>query len=105
MIIAALVGAGILVLLVAPTIHRRINANSRAMAEKGRRDRADALRRSSTGAERLISDAAAAVRIRDALLLRGVRVELVQESEGVVLVYERADDETVARAIADFESG
>ncbi len=104
MIIAALIGVGILVLLVAPTIHRRINANSRAAAEQGRRDRADALRRSSSGAERLIADAGVAVRIRDLLLLRGVRVELVRESEGVVVVYERTHEDALERAIAEIEN-
>lgn len=105
MIIAGLVGAGVLVLLVAPTIHRRINARSRSQAEEGRRSRATQLRTSETGRERLFPDATAAVRLRDALLLRGVRVELVRESGGVVLVYDRDDEETVLAAIEEAESG
>lgn len=91
MIIAALVGAGILVLLVAPTIHRRINAKSRESAETRRIERAHTLRESPDGESTVFDTANHAVLVRDRLLLRGVRAEVTQEDGRTTLIYRSVD--------------
>lgn len=100
MVIVGLIGTGFLVLLVAPTVHRRINARSRASAEASRVARANELRSSSDGAVREFDDGAAAIRVRDRLLLRGVRAEVVRGPDHVSLIH-RAVDAAVVDAVID----
>ena len=100
MVIAALIGVGIVVLLVAPTIHRRINAKSRETAESSRIERAQVLRESPEGQSTHFDSAANAVKVRDRLLLRGVRAEVIREGAKTALVY-RSTDAPVVRALMD----
>lgn len=95
MVIVGLIGAGFAVLLVAPTLHRRINARSRAAVEAERVDRANTLRASADGMTRAFADASSAVSVRDRLLLRGVRAEIVPERAETLLIYRVGDQETV----------
>jgi len=99
MVIVGLIGSGFVVLLVAPTIHRSINAKSRAGAETLRVERANALRNTPSGATRELSTAASAVRARDRLLLRGVRAEVVHEGGRTLLIYKVADNSVVDEVI------
>jgi hypothetical protein len=99
MVIVGLIGTGFVVLLVAPTIHRSINAKSRAEAEAARVERANALRNTSSGATRELSAAASAVRARDRLLLRGVRAEVVHEGGRTLLIFNVADSAVVDEVI------
>lgn len=101
MVIAALIGVGFLVLLVAPTLHRSINARSRATVEAKRVGRAHDLRASPEGATRSFADARIAMSVRDRLLLRGVRAEVVSEPNSTVLIYRAADGETLDSVIAE----
>lgn len=98
MVIVALIGAGFVVLLIAPTLHRSINARSRADAEAVRVSRAQALRTSPDGTAREFSTAAGALKTRDRLLLRGVRSEVVHE-EGQTLLIHRVHDGAVVEAV------
>jgi|GEM_PF-1303593 len=100
MVIVGLIVIGFVVLLVAPTVHRRINANSRAIAETGRIERAKALRDSPNGASRTFDTARQAVRVRDRLLLRGVRSELLSEDGDAALIFNSADA-TVVDSVLD----
>ena len=101
MVIVGLIAGGFLVLLVAPTVHRSINAKSRSSVEATRVDRAKSLRDSVDGATRSFSDAASAVQVRDRLLLRGIRTEVVPEGGQVVLIYHSADQSTLDEVIAE----
>ena len=101
MVIVGLIGAGFVVLLVAPTIHRNINAKSRATAEAGRIARANELRASSDGSVREFTDAASAVRVRDRLLLRGVRAEVVPGHGHTALVYHAGDEPVIDEVIRE----
>ena len=101
MVIVGLIAVGFLVLLIAPTVHRSINARSRASVETARVDRANALRDSSDGATRQFGDAATAMRVRDRLLLRGIRTEVVPDRGNVVLIYRLADEPTLKDVIAE----
>jgi hypothetical protein len=103
MVIVALIGSGFVVLLVAPTIHRSINAKSRAGAEAARVERANALRNTPSGATRELSTAASAVRARDRLLLRGVRAEVVHEGGRALLIYNVADNVVVDEVIDELD--
>ena len=102
MIVALVVGAGFIVLLIAPTIHRRINENSRNAAESARLSRANELRNSADGATLVFDRAADATMLRDRLLLRGTRAELVEENGKVLLVYSKADQDVVTDVQDDF---
>ncbi|MFT7473347.1 MAG: hypothetical protein ACI81L_000262 [Verrucomicrobiales bacterium] len=101
MVIVGLIGTGFVVLLVAPTIHRRINARSRHDAETARLERATRLRNSRDGASSTFNSGADAVRVRDRLLLRGVRSELIYEGEQTLLVYPGEDGLVVEGVIAE----
>lgn len=105
MIIALLIGAGLVVLLVAPTIHRNINAKSRREAENQRVSRVASLRASEAGSEREFAKATDAALLRDRLLLRGVRAELIQERGRTLLVYNATDDETVSALTLELDIG
>jgi len=100
MVIAALIGAGVIVLLVAPTIHRRINAKSRETAESSRIERAQVLRESPEGESTHFETTAHAVKVRDRLLLSGVRAEIIRDGAKTALVY-RSVDAPVVRALMD----
>lgn len=99
MILALLLGAGVVVLLIAPTLHRRSVSNSRAGLADARDRRVAELR---AGPDAVEFDLAGkdALRIRDALLLRGVRTEVVRQAGGATLVGHSADREVIVAAIA-----
>lgn len=101
-ILALVVGAGFLTLLVAPTIHRRINAKSRREVAESRAIRARE-RRSQGAAYREFRDAAQCVRLRDRLLLRGVRSEVLEESDRWLLLFDAQDSATVEAVIAELD--
>ena len=95
MIIAALILIGFVILLVAPTWHRRSIQNSREEAAARKRERARSFQQEETTEAHLVNDAASAVRARDALLLRGVRSEVIEADGQVVLLATAADRDTV----------
>lgn len=101
MVIAALIGTGFAVLLIAPTVHRRINVRSRSEAERARRDRVANLRDSPDGASHSFASARHAVAVRDVLLLRGVRAEVVSTDTSTELVYRREDADAVEAAVSE----
>ncbi len=104
MILALLLGAGVVVLLIAPTLHRRSVANSRAGLAASRDRRVAELRASADGIEYPM-EARAALRVRDALLLRGVRTEVVTEDDaGATLVGRQEDRATIEAAIEELSS-
>ncbi len=103
MLLALLIGAGFLTLLVAPTLHRRSNAKSRRAVAQSRTDRAR-LRLDEGAARREFSDAAACIRLRDRLLLRGVRAEVLDDSGRWLLLFDASDAETVDAAIDELDT-
>ena len=103
MIVALVIGAGFVVLLIAPTIHRNINEKSRNSAESARVSRANELRNSATGATLVFNRAGEAAMLRDRLLLKGVRSELVEEGGKALLIYDKADGQVVNTVQEDFE--
>ena len=103
MILALLIGGGFITLLVAPTIHRRINASSRRQVAESRADRARE-RKVSGAASRAFTDARECVRARDRLLLHGVRAEILQDSGDWLLLFDDEDTEVVDAAIAELDT-
>lgn len=101
MVITGLLVIGFVVLIIAPTVHRRVNARSRHTAESQRLDRATALRDSPAGASRSFARATDAVAVRDQLLLRGVRCEVIADEPGADLVYRREDDDVVSALLEE----
>lgn len=99
MIIAAIIAAGFGVLLVAPTLHRRSNARSREQALRTRHSRAEAILKSSTGSSRGFTRSADAARVRDHLLLHGVRAELLPRSGETLIVFAAEHGDAVDAAI------
>ena len=99
MILALLLGAGAVVLLIAPTLHRRSVAKSRAGLAASREQRVAQLRASAAGIEFPLGTRDA-LRIRDALLLRGVRTEVVNDGAQAMLVG-NVDDRTAIEAAID----
>ena len=102
MILALLIGAGFVTLLVAPTIHRRINASSRRQVARSRADRARQ-RQDAGAASRTFTDASACVRVRDRLLLHGVRAETLSDSGDWLLLFDEADADVVDAAIDELD--
>ena len=102
-ILALLIGVGFVTLLIAPTIHRRINTNSRAEAEAQRVDRARE-RRSGGAATRSLNSARECLRLRDRLLLRGVRAEVLEDDGGWVLLFDPQDAAIVDAAIGELDT-
>lgn len=100
MILALLLGAGVVVLLIAPTLHRRSVANSRAGLAASRDRRVAELRASPDGIEFSLPGRTA-LRVRDALLLRGVRTEVVTAGAEATLVGHVDDRATIEAAIAE----
>lgn len=100
MILALMLGAGVVVLLIAPTLHRRSVANSRAGLAESRDRRVAELR---AGPDSVEFDLAGkdALRVRDSLLLRGVRTEVIRNDTGATLVGHRSDRAGIVAAIAD----
>ena len=105
MIVALVIGAGFVVLLIAPTIHRKINAKSRLEAETKRLDRAESLRSSATGEVKGFAKAADAALLRDRLILVGVRSELIQEQGQTLVVYDSSDGEAVETLVTELGIG
>jgi len=105
MVITALIVIGFVVLLIAPTVHRRINANSRSAAEQNRVGRARELRDSTDGSVRTFESPARAVNVRDHLLLRGVRSEILSEEGSTVLVFRSEDAEVVDSVLSELGLG
>ncbi len=103
MIVALVVGAGFVVLLIAPTIHRKINEKSRRAREDSRVARAEALRTSADGTVLSFERSAHAAQLRDRLLLSGVRAELIQEEGHTLVVYNQNDEETVVAVRAELD--
>lgn len=103
MVITGLILIGFVVLLVAPTIHRRINTNSRETAEAKRVARAHELQTSADGKTRTFDTASDAVRLRDRLLLRGVRSEVVTEEGKTTLIYRSFDNDVVESVLAELD--
>lgn len=104
MIVALVVAAGFVVLLIAPTIHRRINENSRQAREDSRVSRAETLRSSWNGSVLSFDNASRAAKLRDRLLLSGVRTELISEGSQTLVVYDRRNEATVHRVLDDLNS-
>ena len=96
-IIVGLMLVGLLVLLVAPTLHRRSTNKSRVARRDQRLVRVAELRKQGKTAEFRMQGAQAG-RMRDALLLLGVRAELDSDSMTSLLVV-HTDDEEVCRAL------
>ena len=99
-VIAILLTTGAALLVVAPRLHRRSLERARRRLERDHRRRVEALRARPGADEVRVADRATAVRARDRLLLRGVRVEIVESTEGVVLVHTASDSDEVADAVA-----
>lgn len=95
MIVAVVIGIGFVVLLIAPTIHRRINENSREQAKAAKETRAAALLESPDGASLSFPDAKSAAQLRDRLLIRGVRAELLWVAPHTLVVFDKSDEEQV----------
>ncbi|MBT8478950.1 MAG: hypothetical protein KJO06_08540 [Gemmatimonadetes bacterium] len=100
MIIAIVIALGFIVLLVAPTMHRRSIQKSRAEAAAKKVERAASFRREQSTEEHVAINAAEAVQARDALMLRGVRSEVVADDDGVVLLASEDDRQAVTAAFA-----
>lgn len=105
MIVALVIAAGFVVLLIAPTIHRNINAKSRSEAESKRLGRAESLRSSPDGAAKGFAKAADAALLRDRLILVGVRSELLQENGQTLVVYPAADRGAVEELVTELGIG
>lgn len=105
MVIAGLLAIGFVVLLVAPTIHRRNTASSRLRAEEERVERAKQLRDSPEGSSKWFARTAHAVSARDRLLLRGVRSEVLAEGDGSILIYAEIHEERVAGVLSELGIG
>ena len=97
-IIVGLMVLGVLVLLVAPTLHRRSTNKSRVARRDQRLERVAELRQQGRTAEYRMSGTQAA-RARDALLLQGVRAELDSDSESSLLIVDREDAEACEKAL------
>lgn len=91
MVITGLIVTGFVVLLIAPTIHRRINTKNRETAEANRVERAQRLQNSTDGESRQFDSASDAVAMRDRLLLRGVRAEVVSDGAQATLIFNSND--------------
>ncbi len=105
MIVALVVGAGFVVLLIAPTIHRNINEKSRNEAESTRVSRAERLRTSADGKTLRFDNAGKATLLRDRLLLNGVRAELIGEDGQTLVIYNAADEATVSNVMDELGIG
>ena len=105
MIVAIVVGIGFVVLLIAPTIHRRINENSRQQARDLKESRAAALLDSPEGSSLAFGDARQAAQLRDRLLIRGVRAELLRTPNETLVVFHTQDEPTVTRVTNELDNG
>lgn len=91
MIIAVVIAAGFLVLLIAPSLHRRSIQKSRDEAAAKKVERAESFRRERSTEEHVLETPADAVRARDALMLQGVRSEVITGENGTVLLAANED--------------
>ncbi len=94
MVIVTVMVLGFVVLLIAPTVHRRRAVRSRETVAADREARARK-RRDDGAASRSMTDHQLAIRARDSLLLRGVRAELLREGSSTALVFDPVDESTV----------
>lgn len=101
MIIAGLMGMGVLTLLVAPRIHRRSTQRAREAAIAHRAERAEELRRSSSSVEYHVPSLEHGHQAQDALLLRGVRTAVVDDSGRAIVVADERDDAIVGDVLAE----
>lgn len=95
MIVAVVIAIGFVVLLIAPTIHRRINAKSREQARVAKESRAATLLKSPDGVSLSFESATSAAQLRDRLLIRGVRSELLPAAPHTLVVFNKSDEEMV----------
>lgn len=100
-IIFGLLGLGFAVLLVAPRLHRRSNARSRLDAEHQRSKRVAAMQSSPSSVEVTVASQEQAIRGRDALLLRGIRTEILVRSTEVKLLTTRAELSSVEQVLTE----
>lgn len=100
MVIAALLAGCVALLIVAPRLHRRSLARGLAKAEQIRARRIDELRRRPDSVETPVPESVSATAVRDALLLRGVRVEIVAVPGSTALVHRPEDTPTVRDVLA-----
>ena len=89
-IIVGLMVLGVLVLLVAPSLHRRSTNKSRIARRDQRLERVAEMREQDRTAEYRMS-AAQSARVRDSLLLQGIRAELDSDSESSLLIVDIDD--------------
>lgn len=99
MIIALVIAAGFLVLLIAPTLHRRSIQKSRDEAAAKKVQRAESFRDEHSTEEHVVLSAADAVRARDALMLQGVRSEVITGDDGTVLLAADEDRSVVLEVL------
>lgn len=101
MLIALLLGGCLMLLIVAPRVHRRSLQRANDRARRGRQGRIDDLRARPGTVETEVPDVATAVRARQTLLLRGVRAEIVPGAAGsAILVHPSEDAEMVETVVA-----
>lgn len=95
MIIVALMLLGFVTLLVAPRLHRRSTVRARTVADSHRAERTAELRAAPDAVEHRVDSMAVATRLRDALLLRGVRSAVVEEGDAAVVITAHIDSAVV----------
>lgn len=100
-ILALILGIGFVVLLFAPRFHRRSMQRSRQAMEDARDSRVTEMRASDDAVEFEVESAAVAARLRDVLLLRGVRVEIGSGGGACHIVAHRQDTDVVSAAIEE----
>lgn len=100
MVIALLLGGGVVLLIVAPRLHRRSLARAWTRAEAAHARRVEELRRAPDSIETVVPETIPALEVRDALLLRGVRAEIVGLPGATVLVHGPEDTPVVQDVIA-----
>lgn len=100
MLIALLLVGCVVLLIVAPRLHRRSLDRARSRAEAARARRIDELRDRPDSIETVVPETVAALEVRDALLLRGVRAEIVALPGATVLVHS-PDDDPIVRDVID----
>lgn len=102
MIIAALLAAGVALLIVAPRLHRKSLARAMARAETVRARRIEELRRTRGTTETPVPESIPAIAVRDALLLEGIRAEIVALPGSTALVHAPEHTEAVRAVLARF---
>jgi hypothetical protein len=101
MIVAGLLVVGAALLLVAPRWHRQVLGRAQTRADVARRQRVDELRARPGSAALAVPGIGLAHHAARRLLLRGVRVEIVDDSDGVTLVHDAESSEAVAAVVRE----